>query len=167
MKGLSLWGLFLWPRQTHTACGSTYLALRQKCHYSRQDFWRLRCPAAISRGVLWGPERQGTASSVAWPTSFGSCPQGETAAWGPRANLSWSGRTATKRTTQVPWGEPPARLSQVLNDKMTREGGQLSPGSYVLFMVKSLDSTNLWLQSGEEWEEEIRGKSSSDLKLNC
>ena len=55
----------------------------------------------------------------------------------------------------------------MLNDKMTLEGGQLSPGSYVLFMVKSLDSTNLWLQSGEEWEGEIGGKSSSDLKLNC
>ena len=33
-------------------------------------------------------------------------------------------------------------------------------------MVKSSDSTNLWLPSGEEWEEEIGGKSS-DLKLNC
>lgn len=94
------------------------------CTYLYRLVWwivRNREPGC-SEGMRPGPH----------PLSCGHL-HGEAAAWWTRTSPSWSQRKVAGGHLRYCEGNPPASLSQV-------QMGKLSPGWYLLFMVKSSDS---------------------------
>ena len=131
MKGLSLWGLFLWPRQTHTVCGSTCFALQ-----AGMPLLTLRLPGGSDAPLPFhavcceAQKRQGSTKQcgmthILSPVSvhMGKLQPGD------RGPASPEVREPRSRQLRYPEVSPPASLPQVQND----DTGMWAAVSWVIF----------------------------------